>query len=586
MHVAVRALVCGFLFFTVAGCVRDGLQRSSAETTVYCTATAPVTTFDPVRAGDPASLAAVGRVYEGLYQAAYEARPYHVEPILAAAKPVAIDEGRTYRIQVREGRVFHDDPCFADSGGRGREVVATDIVYSLMRVADAANESPGFYAFNNQIVGLNAWRDRRRAGDAVDYDTAVPGLRAVDRYTVEIRLNQPYPMLLWALTLPAASIVPREAVELYGDGFGAHPVGTGPYVLASWRPHVHAKYERNPGWVPGPGSAGDEVTGRTIDRIVNYVVPDGAVRWQLFLNETFAVSDIPEGLAPGIVDAGGALRAPLAERGIVLARDPTWIARYIGFNLDDSVVGPNRLLRQAIAHAMDWQAWHEAPNAPVRTTEGPLPVTLAGPFAGTPRYPFDLERARRLLIQAGYPGGMNPRTAQPLVLAIDVGPAARARDRWEVDQLTQWMEAIGIRLQPVFTDRDTFHKRLTRGDVQLYRFSWLSDMPDAETYLALFFSENAPPGANYWRINHVELDRLFRRYRALNSRAERSRTARDIVRIVNDELPCLNAGTPMAVEARHAWVANKRHHDFARSVEAELWLHGTRTEPAAGEEGR
>ena len=132
------------------------------------------------------------------------------------AMPEISADGLVYHIRIKPGVHFIDDPAFP--GGMGREVVAEDVVYSLKRHFDPSQRPRGAWLWQGRIVGLDAWK---AAGS--DYDQPVEGLRALDRYTIEIRLIKPYPQLLYTLAQGYSAIVPREAVETYGREFASAP---------------------------------------------------------------------------------------------------------------------------------------------------------------------------------------------------------------------------------------------------------------------------------------------------------------------------------------------------------------------------
>ena len=202
--------------------------------------------FDPVHAGDSPSIAVMALAYEPLLQYKYLERPYAVEPCLAAGMPEVRADGLVYRFRIRRGIRFVDDPCFAASGGAGRELVAEDFIYAFKRLADVKTQPTGWWIFDGKIVGLDAFYKASATENGVDYDRPVEGLRAPDPYTLEIELTGPYPQLLYVLAMTYTSAVAREAVEHYGEEFLNHPVGTGPYRLERWARGSKVVLVRNP----------------------------------------------------------------------------------------------------------------------------------------------------------------------------------------------------------------------------------------------------------------------------------------------------------------------------------------------------
>jgi len=199
------------------------LEDHSGETeSVIYSQTSRIRGLDPASAGEVSSSMAIARIYEGLLEYDYLARPYKVKPLLAEAMPEISEDGLIYTFTIRSGIYFQDDPCFPN--GMGRELVAEDFVYSIKRVADVKNISSGFWAFNKRIKGINDFQDLSKAPEATDYDLPVEGLHALDDRTLQIKLTEPYPQLLYVLAMHYSFAVPREAVEFYAEKFVNHPV--------------------------------------------------------------------------------------------------------------------------------------------------------------------------------------------------------------------------------------------------------------------------------------------------------------------------------------------------------------------------
>ena len=196
------------------------------------------TSLDPTQSANVYANHVVVNAYDTLYAYKYLARPYQLKPNLAVDLPVVSADGLTYTIRIKQGVRFIDDPCFP--GGRGRELVAEDFVYSIKRQFDPKNQPQGAWLWQGRITGLEEWK---AAG--ADYDRPVSGLRALDRYTLEIQLTRPYPQLADTFAQGYSAIVPREAAEKYGKALGVHPVGSGPFRLVSYD-SSRVVMERNP----------------------------------------------------------------------------------------------------------------------------------------------------------------------------------------------------------------------------------------------------------------------------------------------------------------------------------------------------
>ena len=575
-----RIWLCGSILF-LAGCGSSD-RKSACERGVLRRRTVRISTLDPSRSTDVYSSKVVGLIYEGLLQYAYLARPYEVETLLAAGMPAVSADGLTYTFRLRKGIFFQDDPCF--DGGTGREVTARDFVYSLKRIADAKNACPGWWAFNDRIAGLNDFRLASREGGATDYSREVAGLRAVDRYTLELRLVAPYPQLLWVLTMHYASVVPREAVERYGAEFGRHPVGTGPYVLHSWRPNHRLELRRSPQWAVTdrrdvyPSRAATEFVeqglaadaGRRIpflDRIVFYVIDDSSTLWLSFLRGQLDLqAQVPRENWDVVITPMGGLTDALQAMGVRLCRTPSLDIAYIAFNMDDPVVGKNRKLRQALSCAIRTEEWIRFYNRRIVRARGPIPPGIAG-YGEEPRlYDFDLGKARSLLREAGYPDGIDPRTGRRLELALELG-RTDTQTRESTELLMSFLDRIGVVMTPSYNNWPTFLDKVGRRQAQMFRIGWVADYPDAENFLQLFYGPNGSPGPNRSNYSNPAFDALYEKARIMQDSPERTGLYRRMAAMVIRDAPWIFLHHQVDYSLCHDWVKNFTPHDFPYGVE-------------------
>jgi len=535
--------------------------------------------FDPVMAGDVASALAISRIYEGLLQYSYLARPYQVEPCLCAKMPDVSDDGLTYTFSVRKGIYFQDDPCFAATGGKGRELTAEDFVYAIKRVADIKTGSTGYWAFNERIAGLDEFRTKSSGEQATDYKMAVEGLTAPDSYTLCIRLKQPYPQLLWILTMHYTFAVPHEAVEYYGRDFVNHPVGTGPYCLKSWVRNYRIEYARNPKWnqtgraesYPVKGSGQDAELGMLadadkpipfIDRIVQYVVGDSTTLWFMFLKGQMESSGISRDNWDAVITSDKSLKNELATMGIKMFSTPVMETYYIGFNMDDATVGGNLLLRQALACAFNSEQYVRFYNNRVIRACGPIPPGIAGFEKQDSPYPFNLDIAKDLLSKAGYPEGKDPKTGRRLKLNLDIGNPNDPEVRASVELFSSFMDKIGVQIVPVYNNWPTFLSRLERRQAQLFRLGWVADYPDAENFLQLFYGPNCSPGPNHCNYSNKSFDALYEKARIMADCPERTALYRQMAGIVTRDCPWIFEQHPLSYGLHHHWLKNYKPHDF------------------------
>ena len=171
-----------------------------------------VTSLDPAPISDLYSRNVISGIFEAPLEFAFLGRPGEMRPNTAAAMPEVSADFRSFTFHIQPGIYFAHDPAFK---GRRRELVAQDYVYSIERHYDPRWKSANLYILENaRILGLSALRRRALAErKPFDYDAPVEGLRALDRYTLRIRLREPRPRFV--STLCNSSIfgaVAREVV--------------------------------------------------------------------------------------------------------------------------------------------------------------------------------------------------------------------------------------------------------------------------------------------------------------------------------------------------------------------------------------
>src|SRR5206468_7439632 len=129
-----------------------------------------------------------------------------------------------------------------------RELTAADQAYGLKRLLDPAVKSPWLWLIEGKIVGADEARARAVQTGKFDYGAPIPGLEVVDRYTLKIRLKAPDLRFLYVLAVPNTAAVAHEVVAAYGQDFGAHPIGTGPYMLGEYKRSAKIVLAANPGY--------------------------------------------------------------------------------------------------------------------------------------------------------------------------------------------------------------------------------------------------------------------------------------------------------------------------------------------------
>jgi len=578
--VSTRLLPC-----LVAAAIAVSAHAIEPSSTVmrYFGATERIRGFDPVTSADVPSALAIYKVYEGLYEYEYLVRPYTVRPLLADGMPEVSADGLTYTFHLKKGVKFADDPCFP--GGKGREMTADDFVYSWKRVADVKTRSNCFWIFEGHIAGLDEYH-QKSIDKGVSYDDPVEGFKALDRYTIQVRLTQPYPQLIWVLTMSYTFVVPREAVERYGNEFLNHAVGTGPYIVGNWEWRNYSiVYVRNPTYhgdrYPTRGAPGDKEKGLLadagkpipfIDQVTQYVIADSSTEWLVFLSGDLASAGISRDNFDAVITAQRELTPELKARGIRLEKTPQLWTTYFGFNMEDPVVGRSKdpaedlrhkKLRQALCHAVDIKKWCAFYNERQIPANSPIPPGMAGYDPEKPLpYPYDVELAKKLLAEAGYPDGKDPKTGNRLTLTIELGNASDPEERQSIDLMASFFDAIGVELKPSYNNWPEFLKKMERKQQQMFRLGWVADYPDAENFLQLFDSKSISPGPNHTNYSNPEFDRLYDEASTMQDTPERTALYMKMADLVTEDAVWITLTYPLAFGLHQPWLKNYKPHDF------------------------
>jgi peptide/nickel transport system substrate-binding protein/oligopeptide transport system substrate-binding protein len=416
-------------------------------------------TLDPAHATDLTSSAVIRQVFDALLELDDKLVP---APALAERWTVSADQ-RTYTFHLRRGAKFHN----------GREVRAADVKYSFERAA--RGKRPWVF---EKLVGA---RDFIKGAA-----NEIAGVRVVDDATVELRLERPFAPFLHLVAYDAASIVPREEADKRGAGFASHPVGTGAFRFVSWRRDDQVALERFAEHFRGPAH---------VDRVVFRVIPAEATRFNEYVTGQLDVSDIPTGRCQA-VQADPKLKGDV---GIW----PTLGTSGLRFNVERAPFTDARV-RRAIAHAIDPSIIVERLlERCVTPASGIVPPVLSGWTATAKRVPLDRDRARKLLADAGFPGGRGLGT-----LAYHFNTSDANQRIAEV--LQAQLKEIGVTLELRRLDWAAHIKLVDDGSAGFFRQGWIADYPDPENFLTvLFHSRNVGAPGNTSRYRNAAVDRLL-----------------------------------------------------------------------------
>jgi oligopeptide transport system substrate-binding protein len=448
-------------------------------------------TLDPAFVSDIYSRTVVMQISKGLVQ--FDA---HLNPIPAIAEFwEASRDGRLWTFTLRRGVQFH----------HGREVTAQDFVYSFTRLLRPNALGP-VTEFFRRIQGADEFVQGKTAD--------VQGLKAPDRYTLQIALKEPFAPSLTVLGLANAAVVPQEEVERLGDRFAQAPVGAGPFKLVRWEPgqeivlEAHAQhYEGRP----------------FLDTVVFKI---GGTFEQTFAQ--FLAGDLDEAIIPS--GKTEEVYNDSQYRKYQLLRRPTLGLLFIGFNTQVSPFNDKRV-RQAFNYAVNKESIvREITKMGSLPANGTLPLGMPGHDPDLRGYYYNPVKAKQLLAEAGYPNG----TGFPVVQLWTVSKSESTKA--ELAAYQKYLADLGVTVEIRFVDDWTrYTDMLGRGELQMFRYAWYADFPDPDSFFFPLLHSAGQP--NYMFYRNVRVDHLLENAREERDYVQRVKLYREAERIVMEDAP-------------------------------------------------
>lgn len=587
----------------MAGCSNNPYpQGETASPVVYRHLAGDLRTLDPTKSYTVDEASVVDLIYGMYYRYHYlKQAPYELELVLGATEPkrevyTFADpktgkqvRGESWTFKIKPGLRFQDDPCFPD--GKGREIVAADFLLSFRRLADPAIGCPILGFVEDKILGLTEFaeqcRQRKAAGQGPDYAANVAGLKADpnDPYTFSILLNQPYPQLRYLMAMHFTAPLAHEAVAKYGDKLREHPVGCGQYTVQEYTKKQQLVLKANPNrpleYYPTEGMPGDreagflEDAGKQLplsDMVIYKFIPERITAWNLYLQGYLDRYAVTQDNFKQVMSPQGGLSAEMEKKGVKLRKVANPNTYYFSFNMDDPVFGgytpQKRKLRQAVSLAIDTQEFIDLLfEGNGRKPEWLIPPGITGydPAYKNPYAQPNLPRAKKLLAEAGYPDGIDPRSGDRLTLYYD-NAADTPEERQFLGLLKRQIEALGIHLESR-TWRDTiWQDRVDKGQFQFVGYGWFADYPDPENFTFMLYGPNRRPGPNHTNYANPKYDRLFEKMRVMDDSPERLEIIRQMREIAVEDCPWISYMHREQMGLDYSWLKNSKSHGVANDT--------------------
>jgi ABC-type transport system substrate-binding protein len=543
------------------------------------------TSMDPARIVDLYSRNLTAHIFESPLTYDHLARPFKLKLLTAESMPEHSDDFRIWTVKIRPGIYYTDDPAF---NGKRRELVAADYVYAFKRVVDPKNKSPvSAGVLDIKFIGMAALHEEAVKGNKpFDYDRPIAGLSAPDRYTLRVELEEPRPR--FPENLAASDLfggVAREIVDYYGEQIDAHPVGTGPFKLKSWRRSSEIVLERNPDYrerfYDAEPSADDKegqailarLKGRRlpmVDEVRVAIIEQSQPMWLSFLNAEVDALATNAGRVPpdflALAMPGGKLAPFLAKRGVQGIRNLNADSGLAYFNMDDPLVGgytPDKVaLRRAIGLAYDVDTEiRQIRRGGIRAQSPVVPHTTGyDPKFKSEMGDYDPARSRALLDLYGYvdrdgDGWREQPDGQPLVIEMASQPDDLTR---KFDELWKKnLTAIGIRIEFKPAQWPENLKAARAGKVQFWQLGSSAASSDGQGALARLYAPQIG-SQNLARFKNAEFDRIYERMREIPDGPEREDLFLKAKQIAVAYMPYKHTAHRMEADMLQPWVVGYR----------------------------
>lgn len=434
-----------------------------------------IASLDPAFARNPQTIWPSNQLFNGLVQLDDS---LNIRPDIAKRWTVN-DSTQTYTFHLRDDVYFHKNKVFLNEYGNDstRAVTASDFVYSFDRLTSEALASPGSWVLQN-----------------------VHSYKAENDTTLVIQLKQAFPAFLGILSMRYCSVVPKEAIDYYGNEFRRNPVGTGPFKYKMWEENVKLVLRRNDNYheVDAQGNALPY-----LEAVAITFLPDKQSEFlQFSQGKLDFLNALDNSYKDEVITTTGKLQ-PKYKDQIQLITTPYLNTEYLGFFMGTETSEINsKLLRQAVNYGFDRKKMvtYLRNGMGIPATHGFIPKGLPG-FAAIDGYNYQPEKAKELIAQYKKETGDNTPE-------ITIGTNSQYLDICEYIQ--RELEKLGIRVVIDVMPPSTLRQMKSSGELDVFRASWVADYPDAENYLSLFYSKNfTPNGPNYTHYKNAHFDSLY-----------------------------------------------------------------------------
>ena len=430
------------------GSSENGESGSKKDSLVYGRG-GDSTSLDPITTTEGESYKVTINIFETLLT--YGEQDTTLHPGLAE-KWEASEDGLTYTLKLREDVKFHD----------GTDFNAEAVVFNFERWMNGNDEQFPYYSMFGGYKG--------------DEGHVIKEVKAEDEYTVVFTLNRPQAPFLKNLAMSCFGIASPTALKEQGDdNFSKNPVGTGPFKFAEWKANDSIVLEKNEDYY---------VDGQPkLNQLIFKVIPDNSARLNALSTGEI---DLMDGVNP--TD----LEKIKSDSNLQAIERPSMNVGYLGFNVTKKPYD-NAKVRQALSHAVDKQAIIDSFYSGLAVpAKNPMPDSIEGYHDGISDYEYDLDKAKKLLAEAGYPDGFKSE-----LWAIPVARPYIPEGNKIAQVIQESWGKIGVDVEIKTVDWATYLDQAAAGDYPAYMLGWTGDNGDPDNFLYTLLDKDSIGSNNY-----------------------------------------------------------------------------------------
>ncbi|CAH2715635.1 Periplasmic dipeptide transport protein [Neobacillus rhizosphaerae] len=480
-----------------------GTSNGSKKDTLVYGRGGDSTSLDPITTTEGEAFKVTINIFETLL--VYGDKDTSIKPGLAE-KWETSDDGLTYTFHLRKGVKFHD----------GTDFNADAVVFNFNRWMNGNEEKFPYYT----MFG----------GYKNDEGHVIKEVKAVDPNTVQFILKRPQAPFLKNIAMAMFAIASPTALEKWGDDFRSHPVGTGPFKFVEWKQKDRIVIEKNPDyWQKGLPK---------LNKIIFRVIPENTARLNALANGEIDVMD-------GLNNSDEA--TVLANDKLQIIERPSMNVGYIGLTNTHKPLD-NKLVRQAINYAIDKKAIINAfYGGKALAAKNPMPPSIEGYNDAIQEYPFDLEKAKALLKEAGLEKGFEMD-----LWAMPVARPYMPEAQKVAEVIQDSLGKIGIKAKIQSVDWATYLEKARKGEFDAFMLGWTGDNGDPDNFLYTLLDKDSIGSNNYAYYSNDELHKILIEAQTETEQSKRNELYKKAQEIIHEDAPWvpLVHSTPLLAAAK------------------------------------